>query len=394
MRPQTTRCEATTVPHTPTLFLSIELSGKSWLMASRDGQAETVRHKTIGVADLPALLREVRDAKSKFGLPPDARVLSCYEAGRDGFWLHRFLLENGIENLVLDASSLQVDRRMRRAKTDRLDASSLVAALIRFHRGETEACRPVFVPSPEAEDARRGSRERDRMKHEENGHRCRIAALLALVGVVLDSLAEHAAFTKMRTPDGNALPPNLVLELEREQTRLRLVCEQRRELEKSQRLAIKAAVRGQSQQDGEQRPANPLVLKVVSLMDLVGIGQRSAWKLAHEFFFKEFANRRQVGSAAGMVNAPYASGGEERDQGITKAGNRRVRGLMIELAWAWLRLQPESALTLWFHRRFGQGKRTRKVGIVALGRRLLIALWRYLEQGVVPDGARLKSSPA
>ena len=382
MNTQTTRREASM---RPTLFVAIEMSATKWLLASRDGRSDAVRHAQLAARDVEGVFREVAAAKRKFGLRSDAPVRCCYEAGRDGFWLHRLLVDRGIENLVLDPTSLQVDRRMRRTKTDRLDASMLVAALIRLARGETEACRAVRVPTREIEDARRDSRERDRLKHEEIAHRSRIGALLALEGVVLEDNVETVVFSSLPTPHGKPLPPHLLLELGREQIRLRLVREQRRELEKARRREVKAYL-------AQEGPANPLVAKVVTLMGLVGVGEISAWQLVHEFLFRDFENRRQVGSAAGMVNAPYSSGAGERDQGITKAGNRRVRALIVELAWMWLRLQPSSALTTWFHAHFGQGKRTRRVGIVALGRRLLVALWRYLEQGVIPEGARLKGA--
>jgi transposase len=377
MKTQTTRQEAST---RQTLFCAIEMSGSKWLLAFRDGVTDKIRHRSVNARDIEALAVEMRLAKQHLRLGPKASVRSCYEAGRDGYWLHRWLLAQKVENLVLDPASIQVDRRMRRAKTDRLDASALVAALIRLSRGETEACRAVRVPSVDQEDARRDSRERERLQHEEAGHRSRISALVALHGVAdCDPYDEH--LEELHSPVGESLPPALLAELKREQERLELVHQQKRDLERRRRSQLRAP----------SALNQALLSKVLALMGLAGVGEISAWQLVHEFFFRTFKNRRQVGSAAGLVNAPYASGAGERDQGITKAGNARVRTLMVELAWMWLRFQPESALAQWFHKRFGQGKRTRRVGIVARARRLLIALWRYVEMGVVPDGAHTRT---
>jgi transposase len=373
------------VPEPPTLFFAIELGGSNWRLTFRDGRSDTIRRRCIDAGSLAGLAKELDLAKAKLGLPATARVLGCYEAGRDGFWIHRALAAREIEVLVLDPASLQIDRRFRRPKNDRLDGEALVAALIRWSRGDTQACRVVQVPTSEQEDARRDSRERDRLRDEEARHRSRMSALLALHGVVCSSGLDSANLATLHTPDDSLLPSRLLTELEREQQRLQLVCSQRDDLERVRQQTLKQALK-----DPTVVAKNPLLGQVIALMQLVGIGPVSSWQLAQEFFFRKFNNRREVGNAAGMVNAPFDSGNSERDQGITKAGNGRVRSLMVELAWMWLRFQPHSALSKWFQERFAYGKRTRRVGIVALARRLLIALWRYVEKGTVPTGAMLR----
>lgn len=367
-----------------TLYFAIEMSEAKWLLAFRDGMTQKVRHRSIKARDLDGLRDEITMAKAKLGLAKSSQVESVYEAGRDGFWLHRWLCERGIGSHVLDPSSLQVDRRFRRVKTDKLDAKALVAALIRWMRGETDACRMVRVLTSEQEDARRDARERDRLLHEETGHRARIRSLLALHGVSIEKL-DGIKLDQVRTVVGQPLPERIRLELEREKARLQLVQEQRKQLEKARLALLRAAAEA-------PEDAHPLLQKVLSLMAICGVGEVSAWHLVFEFFFRDFKNRRQVGSAAGLTNAPYDTGNTDRDQGITKAGNARIRSLMVELSWMWLRYQPHSELATWFHSKFGKGKRTRRVGIVALARRLLVALWQYLEKGIVPKGAKMRAA--
>lgn len=378
---QMTRTQASTQD---TLYFSIELSAATWLLAFRDGKTDKVRHRSVQARDLDGLRNEILLAKARMGLAPNAPVSSCFEAGRDGFWLHRWLCKQAVDSQVLDPSSIQVDRRMRRPKTDKLDAKALVAALIRWKRGETEACRMVRVPTPEHEDARRDARERDRLVHEETAHRARMGALLALHGVSIEKM-DRVELSKVHTVLDEPLPAFALAELKREQLRLQLVQKQRQEIEKSRRERLRAATKDPSH-------ASPMLQKVLTLMTLCGVGEISAWQLVHEFLFRDFKNRRQVGSAAGLVNAPYDTGASDRDQGITKAGNARTRSLMVELSWMWLRYQPQSDLAKWFQANFGHGKRTRRVGIVALARRLLVALWRYLEAGIIPQGARLREA--
>lgn len=363
-----------------TLYVALELSGKSWKVAMTDGSTK-VRMATVAAGAVAAVTGAVAEAKAKVGLGPRCRVLSCYEAGRDGFWIHRALVAAGFENLVVDPSSIEVDRRQRRAKTDRLDALKLVAQLVR-HEEWGDRFHVVRVPSAEDEDARRPERELLRLKKERLAHKVRMAALLALQGIRCKGVAKlDTVLDVLRQPNGEPLPQELAAELKRECERLRVVNTQIHALEKARRQRIVA---------GHSRAAQIAGV----LVTLRGVADNAASILAVEFFgFREFQNRRQVGACAGMVGAPYSSGSVNQEQGITKAGNRRVRAIAIELAWAWLLYQPGSALSRWYARRFADhGSRMRRVGIVALARKLLVALWRYAESGVIPEDAQLKAA--
>jgi transposase len=322
----------------------------------------------------------VAKAKERFGMPASTPVVSCYEAGRDGFWLHRHLRSIGIENEVIDAASIEVSRRLRHVKTDRLDGERLLDKLMRHHAGERGGWSVVRVPSIEEEDARRLHRELERLKRERLAHRVRMQSLLVIHGmrVKIKSTLRLGSLTLW---DGRPLPAELKAELEREVERLRLVERQIAALESERRERLR-------------EPKTEAERSIVQLMRLGAIGPTSAWLLVMEFFgWRGFRNRREVAALAGLVGSPYNSGESERDQGISKAGNRRVRAMMVEIAWLWLRFQPKSALSQWYHRRFaGGGLRMRRIGIVALARRLLIALWRYLADGVIPEGARLIAS--
>jgi transposase len=356
------------------LFLAIELSEKSWTLVFGDGSR--MRLVAVPVGDVDRIAAESVKARMKFGLPEQCSVLSCYEAGRDGFWVHRALLAKNVTNIVVDSTSIEVDRRQRRAKTDRLDAEKLLARLIRHHRGEP--MRVVNVPSREVEDARRDGREMERLKKERTAHLCRIKALLALHGT---HECKRSELESAKDWEGKQLPPAAVDELVRERTRLELVETQ-----------LKAIVQRRDQRLEEKEPS-PMAKLVTQLMHLRGIGETSAWLFVQEFFgWRTFKNRRQVGAAAGLTCSPFDSGNDEKAQGISKTGNRRVRVMAIQIAWCWLRFQRESALSKWFHARFGIGKRTRRIGIVALARRLIIACWQYLDRGLVPEGATLKTA--
>jgi transposase len=356
------------------LYMAIELSNTKWRVGFSDGR-HNARQVTVMAGDRGELLAAMTKAKAQFKLAAAAKVESCYEAGRDGFWLHRFLVERGIANRVVDAASMEVQRRARRAKTDRLDLDKLLSALVRECAGEARVWRVVRVPSVAEEDARRVHREVERLKCERTAHGNRIQSLLVLHNVRIKHVGGRRLAKWLLDQDG-VLPAQLYAEIRREAERLQLVEAQLRALG-AQRKAELAA-----QADRQ----------ILGLAQLRAIGPDSAWVLVRELFgWRKFSNRREVGSAAGLTGCPWASGELQREQGISKAGNRRVRWLMIELAWAWRRYQPESALTQWFETRFGAGgARTRRVGIVALARRLLIALWRYLEDGVIPEGAQLK----
>jgi len=371
--------EKVTTKPSETLYLALELSGKNWKVAMSDGGVR-IRWATVAVGAVAEVLQAAKKAKEKLGLGAKARVLSCYEAGRDGFWIHRALVEAGVENVVVDPSSIEVDRRQRRAKTDRLDAQKLVMQLVR-HAERGDRLRAVRVPSPEEEDARRLTREVLRLKKERQAHVVRIKSLLALHGIRCKVNAKFAVLVDLlHQANGAPLPPDLVAELKREAARLELVRAQILELEKTRRERIR---------EGQSRAARV----AAQLMTLRGIADNAASIFAWEFFgWRKFENRRQVGASSGMVGAPYASGAVNQEQGITKAGNRRIRALSIEVAWAWLWYQPDSALSQWYARRFGDhGARMRRVGIVALARKLLVALWRYVEHGVIPEGALMKA---
>ena len=362
--------------HAAVLYMAMELGNEKWRLAFGDGTR--ARQVCIGAGDIAGLREQVDKAKGKFGLEQESGVVSCYEAGRDGFWLHRQLEALGITNRVVDAGSIEVSRRARRAKTDRLDAQALLEKLIRYERGERRVWREVRVASAQWEDLRQLHREREQLLGERTRHRNRLTGKLVAQGVrlpidgkFLERLGEARLF------DGRPLPEHLKAGLEREWERLQLVQAQIKALEANIRQLIA---------DG-----GPLK-GVRSLMLLSGIGWVGAWLLVLEILgWREIATRRQLAALAGLVPSPYNSGTMVRDQGIGKAGNRRVRALMIQLAWLWLRYQPDSKHSRWFQERFGGGnKRQRRIGIVALARRLLIDLWRLLEAGVVPEGARLR----
>jgi len=366
----------------PYLYLAFELSQNQWKLGFTIGVAQRPRIRNITARDLQALQHEIKAAKQRFGLPADAPVLSCYEAGRDGFWIHRYLEKQGIRNLVVDSSSIEVSRRARRRKTDKLDVSKLLPMLIRYHGGEQKVWRIVRVPSREAEDARQLHRELMTLKSERTGHINRIKGLLISQGIAIAVKPDLTAqLETIRLWDGSRLPEALVMRLQREYQRWVLVNQQIDQLTVHRKELLKT-----SQQSS--------VEQVRQLMRLKGIGINSAWLFVMEFFsWRDFHNRREVGACAGLTNAPYQSGDSSKDQGIEKAGNRFIRAIAIEIAWSWLRYQPESTLSQWYQRRFGHGgKRQRKIGIVALARKLLIALWRYLETGTLPEGALLKTS--
>jgi transposase len=363
------------------LYMAMELSNSTWKLAMRS-EASKVSRYNVQARDLKGVLDKMRRARRRFGLADDSRVVSCYEAGRDGFWLHRWLSSEGVDNKVIDPASVEVNRRKRRTKTDRLDAEKLLSSLMRYEGGEKNVWAVVRVPTVEDEDRRRLHRELQRLKEERTGHTNRIRSLLVLHGLeVVGALRGgrlRAGLDKFRCWDEKGLPPSVKAELNREANRLELVEEQILELTREQRQAMKD-------------PATEPLRKVEALSRLRGIGTQSAWVFVHEAFgWRKFKNRRQLGAFAGLTGTPYASGNSERDQGISKAGNWRVRSMIVEIAWCWLRFQPRSKLTLWFQNRFaGGGKRMRRKGIVAMARRLLIDLWRYVEFGEVPAGAEL-----
>src|SRR5262245_15984779 len=374
--------EAQTITTTVRLHLALELSWSRWKLAFTIGHGQPPRLRTVAARDLPALLREIVRAKTRFGLPDDAPVVCCYEAGRDGFWLHRWLTAQGIDNAIVDSSSIEVNRRRRRAKSDRLDAAKLVTMLLRFHAGERKVWSVVRVPEVAEEARRQLHRELIAVQDERTEHVNRIKALLARQGIALVSVT--SAFLEdlaaLRCWDGSTLPDDLQQRLRREFARWQLADQQIKELEIERKRRIRS-------------DDTPQVEAVRRLLELSGIGASGAWLLVQELFgWRHFSNRRQVGAIVGLTPTPLQSGDSRREQGISKAGNVPVRRMMVELAWGWLRWQPQSALSGWYERRFAHhGARARKVGIVALARKLLVALWRYLDQGEIPAGAWLVS---
>jgi transposase len=362
------------------LHVAFELSNSKWKLGFSDGNK--MRFKNIDARNLEQLEEEIEKAKSRFRLDDDVRIVSCYEAGRDGFWLDRYLLSHGIENVVVDSSSIEVNRRKRRAKTDRIDARKLLMMLMRYHGGERKLWSVVRVPSVEAEDGRQLSRELESLNKERTSHRSRIRGLLIREGLEVKNPSGKKFLEELDslcTWDGKGLPGDFKARIVREYERLRMVEEQMGTLRKERETRVGSA-------------ETLSMRKVAQLRTLYGIGVTSSWDFVMEMFgWREFRNRREVGAFAGLTPTPYDSGGSQREQGISKAGRGRIRALNIQIAWGWLRFQPQSKLSQWCQERFaGGGSRMRRIGIVAVARKLLIDLWRYLEYGVVPEGARLR----
>lgn len=360
------------------LYMSFELGDRQWKLTLGDGQRGPSRY-SVAAGDKDAVLQSIAKAKLRCKLSRQAKVHACYEAGRDGWWLHRWLVEQGVDNIVVDSASIEVNRRARRTKTDRLDGDKLLEMLLRWHHGERRVWSVLREPSVEEEDARRTHREFARLLHERIAHTNRISALLVLHNLRPKRIGGRD-WPAWWASHVEQIPPALRIEIEREHARLSLV--------KAQMNALQAA-QHQEIADGRQP-------QVAALSQLRAIGAKGAWVLVKEVFgWRRFANRREVAGCLGLAPTPYASGDSQIEQGISKAGNKRARTLLVELAWKWLTLQPDSALTQWFNQRFaGAGKRSRRVGIVALARRLAIALWRYLEHGEIPVGAVLKPAAA
>src|SRR5918999_4369474 len=363
-----------------TLFVAFELSEKTWKLGFTTGHAQKPRERTMAARQQERILDEIAQAKRRLGLPETAPVVSCYEAGREGFWLHRLLLAQGITNHVVDSSAIEVSRRQRRAKSDGLDVRKLLSMLIRYEQGERQVWQVVHVPSIEAEDQRHLHRDLETLKRERGSTTTRIKGLLTSQGIQVTSLTNlPEQLDALRLWDGSPIPPGLRQRVLRVYAHHQFLSEQIAEVEAERRARL-------------QTSSEASIEKVRQLMLLKGIGINGAWLLVMEFFgWRAFTNRREVGGLAGFTPTPYQSGDSARGQGITKSGNRHVRWMTTELAWSWLRFQPESALSVWFRERFGSGgKRLRRIGIVAVARKLLIALWRFLETGVLPEGAILK----
>jgi transposase len=370
--------------HNNTLVLAIELSNKSWVLAAQvPGLARVKAKQTIEPTfeALLAALQGYRERANSAGRHVE-RVIATYEAGWSGFWLARLLATHGVEVQVVQPSSVLVDRRARRAKSDGIDAELLLRTLLAWLRGEPRVCSMVPIPDEGDEDARRSVRERAELLTERVALVNRIGAVLATMGCAdYNPLLRNRRrrLNELRTAFGTSLPPHARAKISRMLDRLELICAQIAELERDRDAVLQEA------------EPNKAVEMIQQLVKLRGIGVQSATVLVREAFVREFANGKALGSYAGLCATPYSSGGTDREQGISKAGNRRLRTVMIELAWLWQRYQTGSAEVDWFRARVsGTGARMRKVMVVALARKLLIALWRFATQGVIPGGAVMK----
>lgn len=367
------------------LYMAFELSLKTWFIAASDRNGMKVCTRKIDARDWGAVEQFIAKAKRTLGLQADAPVFSCFEAGRDGFWIHRALEVRGISNVVLDSASIEVPRGNKHAKTDRIDAKKLLALLLRRSRGE-ECVKPCVVPTLEQEDARQTNRERKSLQSQLTSATNQIKGLLTTVGLpdVCGRSLTESGLSELRMWNGEPLGAKLLSRLARAIKIRDEIAEQLAALEREIRRELREQKLA-AEHDAQDSPA-------VRMMSLVAVGETTATTLANELMWRKFENRRQVGAYVGLVGVPNQSGESGRDGSISKAGNSRIRALAIEVAWLWLRHQPESDLTKWFNEKFVRGKRHRRVGIVALARRLIIALWRFVKDGVVPQGARLKAA--
>jgi transposase len=366
------------------IFVSLELSRSSWVITSLSpGGGEKMSKHSVPSGDISGLLtlflRLRERARKRTG--NDFTIIVIQEAGLDGFWVHRVLEQEGIESHVVDAAPVMTSRRRRRAKTDRIDGEALLRALMAYKRGEPRVCAMVRVPTAEEEDRRRISRERKTLTAERVAHVNRIKGLLFSQGITYEPLYgnRRARLEQLRTGDGRALPEHMKRQISRELDRLELLLEQIKAVEAERNTMLTAL-------EGEKIPTPAKML-----MRLRGIGSESAMVLWSEGLFRHFNNRRQVAAYAGLAPTPWQSGTIDREQGIAKSGNHRLRTIMIQLAWLWLRHQPGSALSRWFHERVERsGGRFRKTMITALARKLLVALWKYATAGVVIEQAAMK----
>jgi transposase len=362
----------------PTLYVAFELGKKEWKLAMTSGLGVDPWLRTVASGDWRGVERAIAQGRARFRLPAAAPVVSCYEAGRDGFWIHRALEQRGVRNRVVDSASIEVNRRARRAKTDRLDARKLVRLLVRVCCGERDAWSEVRVPSVAAEAARQVSRERTALTEERTRLINQLRGWLATWGCALPGRRPNSWWTTVRDWAGAPLPVEVQGRLARAEARLAVLEEQIAALDGQQQAAVTAAA-----------PASALR----QLVQLKGVATTGASVLLDEgLVWREFRNRREIGGLLGFAPTPYNSGESEREQGISRAGNNRLQSISIQLAWNWVRWQPHSALTRWYREQFGTGKRARRIGIVAVARKLVIALWRYVTTGVVPEGAILKVS--
>jgi len=361
----------------PTVYVAFELSAKQWKLAMTSGFGVAPWLRTVPAGDLAAVARAIAQARKRLALPPSAPALSCYEAGRDGFWIHRALTAQGIASRIVDSASIEVNRRARRAKTDRLDALKLVAMLVRVCQGECGVWREVRVPSVAEEAARHVSRERTALTQEQTRLINQLRGWLTTWGCTLPARRRDGWWTTVRDWAGAPLPAPLQARLERAHGRWVALEAQIAAVDAQQTAATAAAA-----------PASALG----RLVQVKGVGTTSAAVLLDEgLVWRAFRNRRELGGILGFAPTPYQSGDRRHEQGISRAGNHRLQGVSVQLAWQWVRWQPDSPITQWYQARFAAGSsRLRRIGIVAVARRLLIALWRYATTGVMPAGAILK----
>jgi transposase len=378
MDPVTTRKEGAS--EAPVLYMAIEIGERQWKLGFSIGMGQRPRIRVVASRDLERLEAEIRAAKARFKVAADAPVLSCYEAGRDAFWPHRALTRMGVRNIVVDSSSIEVNRRARRAKSDKLDAVKLGEQLIRYHAGEKRVWSVVRVPTPAQEDRRQTQRELMTTRRDRARLVVRIKSLITAQGVKAGPRAavpEH--LPSLRMWNGEPLPERLLERLEREVAKVRVLDLQIRDLERLRKHWLKSA-------------SDPVVDRVRRMLKLRGIGPESAWLLATELFsWRKFSNGRELGALVGLCPTPHQSGTIRHELGITKAGNRHVRALLVEIAWGWIQHQPQSALARWYAEKYASaGPVQRKKGIVAVARKLLIALWHYVEHEQPIEGAVLK----
>ena len=360
----------------PTLYVAFELGKKDWKVAMTSGFGVAPWLRSVASGDWHGVERALAQGRARLGLPAVAPVVSCYEAGRDGFWIHRALAARGIRNRVVDSASIEVNRRARRVKTDRLDALKLVMMLVRVCYGEKKVWSEVHVPSVADEAARQVSRERTALTQEQTRVINQMRGWLTTWGAALPSRRQGDWWARVRDWAGAALPVEVQARLARAEARLAVLETQITALDGQQQAAVTGAA-----------PASALR----RLVQLKGVATTGASVLLDEgLVWRAFRNRRQIGGLLGFAPTPYDSGESTREQGISRAGNKRLQQISIQLAWNWVRWQPLSTLTLWYQKHFGTGKRARRIGIVAVARRLVIALWRYVTTGMVPTGAILK----
>jgi transposase len=380
------RADAPVIADYAIVHIVFELSKAKWKLGVQLPGSPKLSRYTIAGGDLAALSKLLTAARGRAERSSGkaVRIVSCYEAGYDGHWLHRWLTDHGVSNYEIDPSSIEVSRRARNAKTDRIDLDKLMRTFLTYLRGEPRACSMVHVPSAAEEDRKRRNRERDRLKKERTAHTNRIKGLLHAQGIRDVHPLQRgfiAGLEQMRTGDGRLLAPNLKQEVIHEHERLSLVERQLRQIEAQSMTEVKAAVPGSVE------------AQIAQLIDLRGLGLVSSLGLMNEAFYRSFENRRQVGAYFGLTGTPFDSGSSKRDQGISKAGNSRARALAVEVGWLWVQHQPNSELTRWFLARVGNQKgRVRRIAIVALTRKLMVALWRYVTTGVVPTGAVLRQA--